>query len=162
MRRLENAAMVIVALAVLAGAIAIVWAWPGAFPNCTSTDISEAQKIAVSELSDIVKWGLGLSVGIVGVYGSALLHLTVGPALTRFGRLLTLCAMECFAFSAYFALMWRDLLVQALYINCPKLIASQWMLRSFDCYTYFFLAGLAVVIVMIGAIAFGSPRGDKR
>jgi hypothetical protein len=159
MRRVDIIPRIALATSVLAGAVGVWYAWPGRLA-CEVLGITGGQKLAVTVLTDIVNWGLGLSVAIVGGYGSILLRLKKGPPLTRSDRMLAVSAIVCFSWSAYFASMWRELLAQALYIDCPKLIASPWMTRSFSNYTYFLLAGLLILVCMVGLLAL-RPTGSS-
>lgn len=148
MRRTDSFAWLVLALIIGSGAFMLWYVWPSPFPGCDETSLSSAQTLAITDRTDVVKWILGLSVGMTGLFGSFLLRLKSGPALTRGGKVLVLAVICCFSFSAWFALIWRTLMAQALYLNCPTLIADAWIQRSFDALTYFFGGGLAILWLM--------------
>ncbi|MGF6757496.1 hypothetical protein [Paraburkholderia sp. GAS42] len=154
MRHIDCVATGILVICAGLGIYGIFYAWPGEFPPCAVGHLDDPQKLAVAELTDIAKWGLGLSVGLVGLFGSILMGIKEGLKFTHGGRLLLLSAILCFSFSAYFALVWRKLLVQAFYANCITLITTPWMSRAFDVYTYFFVGGLAIVASMLALLVF--------
>jgi len=153
MRHVELLAKLALTLSIAGGLIYLYYAWPSDFPGCASTKVTDAQKLAIAELTDIVKWIFGLSVGMIGLYGSIMLRMKDGPSLTRGGKMLVMTSIVCFSFAAYFAVIWRRLLSQALYVDCPSLIAQPWMARSFDAQTYFFVAGIAVIGFMVALVA---------
>ena len=110
--------------------------------------------MAVDQLIDIVKWGLGIAVSICGLYGSLLLRIKSSPGFTLTGNLLAAAIVVCFVFSAYFALIWRQLLVEVLYQDCVKLISHPWLTRPFNGFTDFFVAGLGLIALMAVLMIF--------
>jgi|SRR5580658_1167579 hypothetical protein len=156
MHPIEKISAGILGVAVLGGVLVLIWAWPGEFPGCATGDLKDAQKLAVDELSDIVKWGLGIAVSICGLYGSMLLRIKSSPGFTLVGNLLAAAIVICFAWSTYFALIWRQLLVEALYENCVTLISNPWLERPFDAFTDFFVAGLGLIALMAVLLMFAS------
>lgn len=159
--RLTNwTAGVILGVCVLAGVVVLICTWPGPFPGCNLVPMKEGQKAAIEQLSDIVKWGLGIAVSICGLYGSLLLRIKSSPGFTLAGNLLATAIIVCFAFSAYFALIWRQLLAEVLYQDCVKLISNPWLTGPFNAFTDFFVAGLGLIAVMAVLMIF-SPSSSQ-
>jgi hypothetical protein len=164
MRRTEAIAGGILVLCVVAGALTLWFTWPGEFPGCAATELKAGPKAAVDQLSDIAKWGLGIAVSLCGLYGSLLLRIKAAPGFTMAGNLLAAAIVVCFGFSAYFALIWRQLLVEVLYQDCVTLISNPWLTRPFNAFTDFFVAGIALIAVMAVLVMFSSaspppPKG---
>jgi len=157
MRRTEGIAACLLGSTVIIGIVVLIWAWPGEFPGCATNAMKNAQKEAVDQLGDIVKWGLGISVSVCGLYGSLLLRLRSSPGFTLTGNLFAAAIVVCFAWSAYFALIWRQLLVEILSQDCITLIFDPWLKRPFSAFTDFFVAGLALMALMAALLMF-SPR----
>jgi hypothetical protein len=160
MHRTEWTAALVLSTAVIGGIVVLAWAWPGEFPGCAVNNLKEAQRIAVDQLSDIVKWGLGISVSVCGLYGSLLLRIKSSPGFTLAGNFLAAAIVICFAWSAYFALIWRQLLVEALYQDCITLISNPWLARPFNAFTDFFVAGLGLIALMAVLLMF-SPKSPE-
>lgn len=158
--RVETIVKWLVWVLLASGAATIAYLSFQADPNCAiEAAVGDARKLALAEHTDIVKWGLGLSVTMVGLFGSFMLRLKESPNLTRTGHLLFFSAMSCFAFAAYFALLWRSRLGLALYMECSSLAAHPWMTNVYDAHHWFFVGGLAVLLATACLIAFG---GEKR
>ena len=147
--KLEAIAWGVLACVLATGLGALVWTWSINFGGCPVEQLTEEKKAAVNELIDIVKWTLTLSVGLIGLFGSLALGLKEGPKLTPAAWLLLIAAMCCFAFSAYFALMWRTGVAEAFFNGCPGLIASSMLKARFDVLTYLFLAGLLILTAIL-------------
>jgi hypothetical protein len=154
MRASDTIAAVILGLCVLGGAIGIVHARPGDPPTCAETVLTPEKKLAIEGLRDIVKWGLGISVTMVGLFGSILLRVKDSLNLTLAGNLLAASIAVCFGWAAYFALLWSQAVAQVLFLKCVDQIAAPWLQRSYEAFTDFFLTGLAVTAAMIAWMIF--------
>jgi len=151
---LKVVAWTVPAAVVAAGLVVLAWTWSINFAGCAVEELTEGAKLAIAELTDTVKWTLTLSVGLIGLFGSLALGLKEGPQLTPAAWLLLVAAMCCFAFAAYFALMWRTGVAEALLNGCPGMITSSRLKTRFDMMTYMFLAGLGILAFILCHITF--------
>ena len=136
-----------------AGVFTILWTAGIKFEGCAVEELNEARKAAVAELVDIVKWSLTLSAGFVGLFGSLILGLKEGPKLTPAAWTLLFTVVCCFSFAAYFALVWRTGLAEALFNGCTDQIATGILQFTFDALTYFFAAGLIILATILALVA---------
>jgi hypothetical protein len=155
---LEWVARGVLGCVVVACVAALVWTWSLGFASCPVEDLTGPQKAAVAELTDIVKWTLSLSVGIIALFGSLAFGLKEGPKFTSTAWLLLVAAMCCFAFAAYFALMWRVGVAEAFFNGCPALITSKMLIVRFNMVAYLFLAGLGILAATLCLVTFERNR----
>jgi hypothetical protein len=151
----------IVLIAVLvAGFIAVAWCLTQSFEACATGQFSEGQKLGLGLSADIVKFLLTLSTALVAVGGTIVLELKEVPKLNDVSnRVLVLASTCCFAFSAYFALLWQSRLAARVYFqSCPSLVTQSWMEAPFIAHTYSFLFGIALTGFLVLLATFGEQR----
>ena len=149
MRYLDLTARAALAGTIIIGIAALLWTWTVTFEGCAIQVFSDSQKAGIGEFSDITKWVLSLSVGFIGLIGSLILGLKSGPKLEPAAWTFLVAAMICFAWSAYFSLMWRAGAAEAFFIGCPELFAAKSLRLRFDALTYSFVAGLTALAVVL-------------
>ena len=136
------------------GIIALCWSWSVPFPACPIEQWTDAQKLFVQELTDVAKWSLGLSTGLIGLFASLALGLKEGPKFSSTAWMLLFPVMCCLALSSYFALMWRTGVAEAYLNSCPQLMMSGRVKVRFDLMTYFYLGGLALMAATLLSTMF--------
>jgi hypothetical protein len=149
-------AKVILAAVLVVGFVAIAWYLTRPFGGCAIDKFDENQKLALNVSADIVKLLLALSTVLVAFGGTVLLGLKESPKLTVASRVLILASTCCFAFSAYFALLWHSRLAQVYYASCPGLI-TQWLEVPFIWQTNFLLFGLALIGFLVLLAIYNFP-----
>jgi len=142
-----------------AGFFCIAWTAGIKFQGCAIEELNEARKAGIAELTDTVKWSLTLSVGFIGLFGSLILGLKEGPKLTRAAWTLLLAVVSCFSFAAYFALVWRTGLAEALFNGCTDGVATGILRFAFDALTYFFAAGLVILAIILALVVRQRTEG---
>lgn len=126
----------------------------GACPDETS--VGDQFKEAFSALVDVVKWGIGIASGVVGLLGLQALRVKEGPQYSRAGQLLVVSVVTAMCLSIYFGLRWRTLVAQSWFLKCPNLVTDPFLQRSFDFHTYFFMGGFALLALMAALMLFPS------
>jgi hypothetical protein len=146
---------------IVAGFFSVWWTSNIEFKGCPVEELTEAQKAGIAEVTDTVKWSLALSVGLVGLFGSLMLGLKEGPRLTGAAWTLLLAVVCCFSFAAYFALVWRTGLAQALLNGCTAEVGNaKSILRfAFDALTYSFSAGLCLLAIILALVVLDRTEG---
>jgi|SRR5712671_2442709 len=135
------------------------WCSTHSLKDCVVQDFEEGQKLAFNMSNEIVKLLLTLSTTLVAFGGAVALGLIEAPKLNADSRVLVLASTWCFAFSAYFALLWQSRLAQLYYLGCPKVIAQPPLETPFTAHTYFFLFGLVLIGIATLLATFGGSRG---
>ena len=142
------------AAVLVTGVIAVAWTWSQPFEGCAIQSLTEGTKRAIDQYSESVKNLLTLSTGLAALGGALLLGLREGPKLTETRRILLLTSTSCFAFSAYFALVWQSWLAELHLAECPSLITHRVMRFPFIAHTNFFVLGLAFIGLLALSAAF--------
>ena len=116
--------------------------------------LGDQYKEAFSALVDIVKWGIGIASGVVGLLGLQALRVKEGPQYSRAGHLLLVSVVTAMCLSIYFGLRWRTLVAQSWLLKCPNLVTDPLLQRTFDLHTYFFTGGFALLAFMAALMLF--------
>jgi hypothetical protein len=150
---------VVLFLVLAAGISAIAFSWSQPFEGCAVQELTEARKLAVTQYSETVQQVLTLSTALAALGAAVLLGLQDAPKLTQSRRIMILASTCCFVFSAYFGLLWQSWLAALLLLECSSSITEPVMKIPFIADTYFFVAGLFLIGVVILAAAFDRSIG---
>ncbi len=155
MSRVEKLAWGLLAIVLVCGLAALVIVARQQFEACPPVEkVEEHFKEAIAIYTDIVNWGIGIAVALASLFGSQLLAIKAGPNYSQSGRLMLVGLVVSMCLSVYFGLRWRALVAQSWFLECPKLIAMDYVKLSFDYHTYFLAGGLGVLAVMAILQAF--------
>ena len=155
MSRVERLAWFLLACTLLLGLVCVAAVVSQGFVACPDeSSVGDPFKEAFSALVDIVKWGIGLAAGVVGLLGLQALRVKEGPQYSRAGQLLLVSVVSAMCLSIYFGLRWRTLVAQAWFLKCPNLVTDSFLQRSFDFHTYFFMGGFLLLALMAALMLF--------
>lgn len=155
MPRVERIAWVLLWTTVVLGLGAIVAVVRQEFGACPDeTNVTEQFKEMFLALTDIVKWGIGIASGAVGLFGLQLLQVKEGPKYSKAGQLLLVSIVLAMCCSIYFGLRWCSLVAQAWFLKCPHLVSDPLLQRPFDLHTYFFMGGISLLAVVVVLMLF--------
>jgi hypothetical protein len=161
MHPIEKLAWIVLAAVIGLGLAALVAGLRQQFLACPQVPANEVNyKEVVAALTDVVKWGLGVSVGATGLFGSQLLLLKDSPRYTQTGRLLVVSVVLSMCLATFFGLRWQTLVGQSWFLNCPHLIGDVYLQRSFDFHTYFLAGGLGILALMAILLTFSKNKGE--
>ena len=149
--RLETVA--IAAVAIL-GAGALAWVWSYSFEPCAIEPVSEDLKLALGHYSQTIQQLLNLSTAVAALGAAVLLGLQTGVRLSHGRSVLVLSSTICFVLCAYFTLLWQSRLGQSLLQGCPQLVTEKFMVVPFNAAAYSFVAGLALIGLVVGLSAY--------
>ena len=155
MARVERITWILLACTLGLGLLCVLAVITQSFVACPDENaVGESFKEAFSALVDIVKWGIGIASGVVGLLGLQALRVKEGPQYSRAGQLLLVSVVAAMCLSIYFGLRWRTLVAQSWLLKCPNLVTDPFLQRSFDFHTYFFMGGLSLLALMAAMILF--------
>lgn len=154
-------AVAVFVAAVITGLIVSAWSLSYDFSACAVEQYNEFVKLSLDHYSSTIDRLFTLSTALVALGSAVLLGLQQAPKIAGARRVIILASTSCFGFASYFALLWQSRLAQSLFLECPRLIADPQMQFPFQASTYFFLAGLILMAVVVSFVAFDalSERG---